>query len=187
MAEGEVGGIYKATEMQRKNFTDISRHGDRPLKKKVMKELEEIEMEFSKQYKPFCYTCAKMDFEKKLNDINDELEGTTNEDYIKKLLSSLNVDEFVKKSRKKYGDESFFELLKEKPFTQDIMWNGVKVPRHAGVQFDYKCVKRSHFRTMNIPHYAYKQLFPDDDKYTEGMELFPETRRVVKDGKKKDS
>ena len=105
MTQGEI--IVPATAEQRKNFQDIV-HGQVPFREKFMKRLKEKDSEYTKKYKPFCYTCAKIDYEDEVLRVEREIERQTGKiDSNNEKLITIDIGDL-----EKYGKEDIFSFLK---------------------------------------------------------------------------
>jgi len=122
------------------------------IQKRFRKELIELEQEYVKRHKPFCYRCAKIDFQNKLakaikeRQVQVESAEGGNPDiigleYQKIMLDDLSI----------YGDIKRFELLKEEEVNADKVIAGVKTPTLACIRQNFRCTVRKCGYAVEVP------------------------------------
>ena len=152
--------IVRASSEQKSNFQDI-RFGGKTLQQVFLKKLGDIDKEFTETFKPFCYICAKLDFEDKVQSLGLEMTRTNDEDVAERLTGDLDVDDFIKTSRKIYGNLDSFKLLSKKTVKEMVVVQGIKERRFSAMEFNYRCIKRDHGRTIQMPWYVYRKTHKD--------------------------
>lgn len=162
MVQGQI--IVPATEEQRKNFQDIV-FGKTTLRQKFNQKLEKIDKDCTKEHRPFCFPCALLDYEDEINEIQKEIrrkQGNINPNEDEELMK-VDIGEL-----NKYAAKDYFNLLKSEPIDEIQMINGTKVPVRSYMRFEFKCKRRNHSRTVDMPWYFYEKNIKG--KKIEGLE-----------------
>ena len=156
----EASVIVPANAEQKKDFIDLQ-YGKKDFKHKFIQRLREMDQEYTKSFKPFCYICAKIDFEDEIKRVQQEVERKTGkseireEDEIKIEIGDLN----------KYGNELYFTLLGTQARDAVTIIEGIKMPKRDCMRFEYVCKKRRHGRSVDMPWYAYEEkILKKNDK-----------------------
>ena len=148
MTTGEI--IVPASAEQKKNFQDLF-YGDKSFKDKFMKKLKEKDKEYAEQFKPFCYTCAKLDYEDEVSRVEKEKK--------RKIGKTDTIPEIDIGDLSKYGNDLYFHYLGNKSINETQIINNIRVPIKAYMRFEYKCKERGHGRTIDMPYPVYEEKF----------------------------
>jgi len=142
--------IVPASIEQKKDFKDIIYGGKTP-KQLFIKKLTLKQQEYTKESKPFCYICAKQDWEDQARMKQLEFMRYGQHDGETKLQIDIgDLDN--------YGIPENFELLDDpKPKDETVIINGTKVPQRAYMRYEYRCIKRRHGMTVDMPWYLYQE------------------------------
>ena len=148
MAEQKEVEIVKANAEQRKNFIDIGMP-EKTKKDEYYKELTEKQQECTEKYIPFCYTCAKNDFDDEVKRVTVELSRSAftkeekNKGEKKVPLNLKPLDE--------YSKPSYFTLVDAKTVKEQHVVEGAKISRPAYQEYNYKCRQRNHGLSVHVP------------------------------------
>ena len=140
--------LQPANAEQKKNFVDLM-YGEKDLRNKFSKQLTLKEKECTENHVAFCYPCAKIDFDDEFR--KALLEITRNplskeERESKKRTFELDLPEL-----EEYSKPSYFDLVNTEVRREVSVIDGIKVPRPAYMEYNYKCKKRKHGITVQIP------------------------------------
>ena len=131
-----------------KDFIDV-KNRKRTTKEKLRQELITEEAKYAKQFKPFCYRCARLDyddlFENTLKEVQRK-EGNVNADDLK--VPKLNLN--------KYADKNKFKLISETEAWEQV--RGTNKSELIGYHINYVCKDRGCGRSNFIPLDKYKEL-----------------------------
>ena len=108
--------------------------------------------------------CARIDLLDELNKVNLELERTPSdaeERHNRQRLKQLEV-----KDMHEYGKSDYFTLASSRPIDEVSVVDGMKVPRRAYMRYEYKCNRRRHGITVDMPWYAYEKMEKTNDSTT---------------------
>jgi len=117
------------------------------------KKLIEEEQKYVKKFQPFCFRCAKIDFEDKVEKKIKEMERKLGYiDWGNKELTRIDID------FKNYGPQRF-EQIDIKEVREDKLLDGIRQPGIlTGYNIIYRCKVRGCGRTVNIPKEKYDKL-----------------------------
>jgi len=97
---------------------------------KFLNKLSTIQQKYMKEYKPFCLRCAKLDFEKKAEEIKTEAQMTG---------MTSQVEAFDVANLEKYGDKERFELVDVRDVREDKLLDGIRNTVIVGKEYVFKC------------------------------------------------
>lgn len=141
MAELDIVG--QLSPEQAKDTIDTIENRTRTLRQKALKEYERQQAKLFKLGKPFCFRCAKLDYEKQQSDLY-EVAGTKQK-YLKELHDQgLNYTEKnipVKVDLKPYGEEKRFKLIKQDTQVEVQRVNGARI-KYTTFYDTYRCMTR---------------------------------------------
>lgn len=163
--------LVPANADQKKNFRDVQ-FGGKTFQEKFLQNLRKKQKEYTGKFQPFCFICAKTDFQDKVNSISLELERTQENFDDEEQLKQVNFEDVDN-----YADIKSFNLLETKPVDEQVIIEGVRMPRRAYMRHEYKCIKRSHGLTVDMPWYAWVEKQKNNEK----------SGKEVKDDVKKNS
>ena len=86
MADQKSVEIVPASVDQKRDLIDIY-FPEKTKKDDYYKKLTEKQQEYTEKYEPFCYTCAKLDFDDEVRRVTSELSRTS---FSKMVLSAIN-------------------------------------------------------------------------------------------------
>ena len=144
--------IVKASEEQRKNFIDIGIQETSPIDRQY-KKLVEKQQECTELHVPFCYQCAKQDFEEETRRAVAEIVRnpfTREERESKQKKIPLNL-----KDLEEYAKPSYFNLIDTKVRKEVTVVDGTKMSRPAYQEYNYKCKTRKHGISVQVPWYEH--------------------------------
>ena len=147
--------IIPATEQQKNDFQDIW-FGNKTPKQEFVKKLSKIQQEYTETHKPFCYVCAKQDYEDAVQTFSEERKRNPNTTVLREQAEKIKIDAFLSTVKQQYGKESSFVLLNTKPVQEVVTINGTKENTLSAVRHDYICKKRNHGLTVDMPWYAWR-------------------------------
>ena len=148
MADQKSVEIVPASVDQKRDLIDIY-FPEKTKKDDYYKKLTEKQQEYTEKYEPFCYTCAKLDFDDEVRRVTSELSRTsfTKEEIAKgEKKIPLNL-----KSIDEYSKSSYFSLINSKTTKEQHVVEGSKVSRPAYQEYNYKCKLRKHGITVMVP------------------------------------
>lgn len=143
--------IVPASSKQQKDFKDIV-YGEKSYKDKFLKNLKKIQQEFTENHAPYCYICAKQDWEDVLSRAQIEYMRMGRDHEGETKVPEIDVGDLYK-----YGELSYFEAIDEKPINEVTIIEGIKVPRRAYMRYEFRCKLRRHGMTVDMPWYAYEE------------------------------
>ena len=109
------------------------------------------EQEYTEAHKPYCFRCAKIDFEKAVSDTMREKELNTDENL------EIDTDKFYKVDMEKYGDLKRFKLLRTQPVKEDKLMDGIRNSVLVGYNLSYQCVERGCNICVFVPLDVYEE------------------------------
>jgi len=127
-------------------------YGGKNFRTKFMKQLRELEKEYTEKHEPFCYPCAKLNFEDEVKRVELELQRRVNTTDEESKEIKIDVGDLHK-----YAKKSFFKLIEEKPINEMTVVDGIKVPRRAFMRYEYRCDARNHGITVDMPWYVFEE------------------------------
>lgn len=139
-----VGIIRPQTALEKRDFQDIGTGKEETIRKKFKELIVEEESKNTRQHKPFCYRCAKIDFEQKL--IRAKEEQLLKQGYI-----DMGEIDFELPDLEQYKDLNRFNLIKKTPIRGNKVVDGIKVPYLVGHYFEYKCKTRGCGNSVEVP------------------------------------
>lgn len=159
--------------VQQKDYIDALSDN---FEKRFRRELVQVQLEYVKKHKPFCYRCAKIDFLEKLNTMSRETQFTSEQD--KESPSTIVYENLLPKDVNAYGDSKRFELLKEEEVFADQLISGVKVPNLIGVRQIFRCKNRKCGHAVEVPLKLWEARTGKQwKKYEDGLE--DETKQPI--------
>ncbi len=142
-------GIERTPTAEEK--TEYRQVGSKTPKDIFLKQLAEVEAEFTKAHKPFDSQCARVDFVDELDRITKESER------IYGYVRQEDISQLKFKNLKKYGDMDRFEVLGEDVDMGVIdKFSTMQVP--IGKTIKYKCKARGHGISVFIPKHVMDSL-----------------------------
>lgn len=143
MVEAEI--FREPTEQERKDFIDIRSAGT--MYKTFKTKLEAVEQDFlHKHKKPFCFRCAKLDFEDLLETAKKELGRLQGDARAKKQVQLVNTKDWTV-----YGRADRFALLGESPAMDRVRVGEKTEVRQVGTYKNYECRERGCGVSILIP------------------------------------
>lgn len=143
--------IYRTpTDIEKKEFREI---GTRDFRDKFAADLAKLQLECTRDYKPICIRCAKLDFKDKVDKMFKEAERTEGISITDERLSKIfpfNFEPYMKEDR--------FELVNEGEVRATKVVDGVKVPFINGYNIDYRCKIRGCGITIFVPKPIYDEM-----------------------------
>jgi len=109
------------------------------------------EQEYTEKHEPYCFRCAKVDFEKAVSDTMREKQLNTNEDL------EIDTDKFYKVDLEKYGDIKRFKLIRTQPVKEDKLMDGIRNSVLTGYSISYQCVERGCNICVFVPLDVYEE------------------------------
>ena len=109
------------------------------------------ENEYTLAHKPYCYRCAKIDFEKNVSDALREKSLHTDDD------KEIDVDKIYAVDLDKYADPKRFELLRTEEVNEDKLVDGMRASVLTGYKLSYKCVERGCGICVFVPLKDYEE------------------------------
>lgn len=129
------------------DFIDVKKR-KQSISERLRKELIKYDQECTKKRIPFCYRCAKIAYEDKIQEIIREAlrkSGDVKQEDLK--LPRIDLKQFT-------GVKNFEEL------NSNEAWEKVKgtgEEKHTGYQIDYKCKIRGCGRSVFVPKEEYEK------------------------------
>ena len=138
------------TEEERRDYRPI---GEKDYTHKFAREVANEQQKFVKVFKPYCARCARLDFEDKSREAQDELKRKMGHvDMQDKSFANLFPFDY-----EKYGDESRFKVITETEVMENKLIDGVRVPYKTGYNVDYVCKNRGCGITVFVPIYVHEE------------------------------
>jgi len=109
------------------------------------------ESEYTSKHKPYCFRCAKVDFEKSVSEAMREKSLHTDED------KEIDVNKIYKVNLDKYGDSTRFKLVRTEPVKEDKLIDGIRNSVLTGYALSYECVERGCKNCVFIPLDVYEK------------------------------
>lgn len=136
--------------------TDIERNemkivGEKDITYHFRKKNVAKEGEYTKNHKPYCFRCAKVDFEVSVSEAIREKRLNTDED------KEIDVDKIYKVNLDKYGNEDRFELVRTKPINEDKLIDGIRNSVLTGYALNYVCKERGCKNSVFVPLKTYEE------------------------------
>lgn len=125
--------------------------GDKDLAYHFRKKNVTKESEYTKKHVPYCFRCAKVDFEKNVSEAMREKQLHTDED------KEIDVDKIYKVDLDKYGGEKRFTLLRTEPVNEDKLMDGIRNSVLTGYALSYECVERGCKNCVFVPLKDYEE------------------------------
>ena len=150
----QSGIIRPATEAEKKDYIEI---GSRNFRDEFRMKAVQKEQEHVKKFKPYCFKCAMMDFNIKVDNyirkLKNVAEGSATVENTERLkMKPVDLD--------KYGEKSYFNMDEPIEVRETQVLDGIKQPN---VLINYKvkftCKNRGHPRTIFFPLDVYKERF----------------------------
>lgn len=116
-----------------------------------LKQLAEVEMEFTVKHRPFDLACARGDFMEELEQMERESErqlGFVDPSFVNKVKFP---------DLKKYGDMNRFEIKREDVEMEMVNINGLRSSVKTGVSVCFVCKQRGHKITVFMDNDVYKE------------------------------
>ena len=143
MVQGSI--FRKQTDEEKVDFKEIkSKDFQHEFRQKLIKK----EQEYVKAHKPFCFRCAKLDFESKVTDRITEA-GRVSGDLSLEQLKTMKIDT---SHLDDYGKPEIFTKFKDdKDVIENKVIDGIRSPFMVGTNESYKCKKRGCVRIVFVP------------------------------------
>jgi len=130
MAETDV--FRNSTELEKQNYIELKKGSNKTALDLFLGELAKKQQEYSKEFKPFCTRCARVDFEKFVVDNAMEME-----------LSDSTKNEISKfKSLDEYGKDNRFAFIESREIREDKLLDGIRTPVVTGKVYVFRCIVR---------------------------------------------
>ena len=136
--------------------TDIERAemkiiGDKDLTYHFRKKNVAKETEYTKAHKPYCFRCAKIDFEKNVSDAVREKQLNVNEE------KEIDVDRIYKIDLDTYGAPKRFKLVRTEEVFEDKLIDGIRNSVQTGYNISYECSERGCKHCVFVPLKVYNE------------------------------
>jgi len=123
--------------------TDVEKKEMKILGKKSVEDIFrqkniEYESKYTKANKPYCFRCAKLDFEDKVSSAKREMQRAVDGTEI----DMTNIDKLYKSDLNDYADPKNFKLERTQEIWEDKLMDGIRTSVHTGYSLSHKCVKR---------------------------------------------
>ena len=143
MVQGTI--LRPQTELEKTQYKEM---GSKDFQYEFRKKLITKEQEYVKAHKPFCYRCAKMDFEDKISTRVTE-SGRMSGDLTLEQIKSMKIDIG---DLDDYGKpEKFTKHKDNQEVIENKIMDGIRTPVVVGHNKAYKCKQRGCIRTIFIP------------------------------------
>ena len=137
--------LRQQTEEEKRQFKEI---GSKDFQSEFRKKLIKKEQEYVKVHKPFCYRCAKMDFEDRIAKSVKE-SGRVSGELTLEQIKSMKIDIG---DLENYGKPEKFTKHKEnQEIIENKIMDGIRTPVVVGHNESFKCKKRGCIRTIFMP------------------------------------
>ena len=136
----DIGIFRPATEDEKKDFIEITKN-----RKSVMNlflaRLADKQLYYQRKHIPFCAHCARLDFDKKIQDAVIDAQATAVSKTAAKTTEE-NLDNYAGVDR--------FELLDKTIIRESKLLDGLKTTAITGQRFTFKCKNRGCGLVMDI-------------------------------------
>jgi len=119
--------------------------------------IAEVKQRYAKMFKPYDSTCARLEFQDKLDQA--EKESERRHGFVK--MEELKVD-FG--DLEKYGDEDRFIFEEDKEEPDFVIVNGIRTSVITGHTLSYRCKARGHGIAVYIPVKEYEEMMQKKKK-----------------------
>jgi len=126
------------TNTEKSDFIEIGQKTSMDI---FLAKLADKQQEFARACKPFCIRCARIDFEKRIQDIIEENSEGVGKAHIKGFeLGDLD----------RYGSPDKFELLETRDVREDKLLDGIRNTVTTGKNYRFRCKERGCGFTLNV-------------------------------------
>lgn len=157
MSKIAEAAIYRPqTAEEARDFKDINK---RTIQDVFRTTLISFEQKATKERKPYCAKCAKIDFE----DWHEKIarEAVRNAGNRKKAVVEYDIKSVIDFSS--YGTESRFKLLNKSDAMEPVRRGERTIQEKIGENWDYECQVNSCMRTVFVPNSALPKTKPDEE------------------------
>jgi len=103
-------------------------------RQKFMHQLREEQVRYTEKHQPFCFRCAKIDYEKQQEDLFKEKGKRSGGDRPENVPVHLNLTDYAKQAR--------FTIKKQRDIKEMIVMDGRRVPVTTKKYMEYVCNER---------------------------------------------
>jgi len=104
------------------------------------RKISKIQSEYTKKHKPYCFTCAKSDFEEQQKNVNHRKPHKLGPDHLP--IKDFDTD--------KYGHPTYFHLEDTQEIRETKILDGIKVPVVLSEYKHYRCKPRQHRISVQV-------------------------------------
>ena len=110
---------------------------------RFLKKLRNLQVEYCSEHKPFCFRCAKIDYENQQeSEFKDK--GT-------RTGAKRTEDVKIDLDLKEYANTKRFEFIKKTKIERDVLQDGIKTKMVTGHFEDYRCKQRGCGHSIELP------------------------------------
>ena len=133
---GEAASIFRKANNTEKG--DMTLLGEKNLNWFFKKKNEAKQSEYTVKHKPYCFRCAKLDFEDAIDTIKREAHRHKDGSGI----TIADVEAIYKKDLDEYAKDDRFELVRTEPANEDKLLDGIKQSVKIGEYKHFVCKER---------------------------------------------
>lgn len=143
--------IRPATVDEKKEFIEL---GHPTFHNVIRKKVIEEESKHTKAHRPFCFRCAKLDVQDKVDSIMKENSRMSEHGTPQNRIEKIEMSNFSE-----YGNPKMFTLLDTKEINEDKLLDGIRTSVLVGYNMIYRCKKRGCGNTVFVPLKIYNERY----------------------------
>ena len=136
----DISIFRPASEDEKKDFIELT-HSRKSVMNLFLGKLADKQQECQRNHLPFCSHCARLDFDKKVRDVEIDVAATA----VSKTANTTTNVNF-----NQYTGLDKFEMLDTKPIKEVKLLDGLKTTAIIGKRFTMKCKNRGCGLVMDI-------------------------------------
>ena len=109
------------------------------------------ESEYTEKHIPYCFRCAKIDFEASVSEAMREKQLHTDSD------KEIDVDKIYNVNLDKYGAKDRFKLVRTQEVKEDKLIDGIRNSVLTGYNLSYECNERGCKHCVFVPLEVYEE------------------------------